>query len=103
MGMLGKIATTMVGTRIAAETGKAGLLGVAAGMIATRVIARSPMGALALGGAYVAHKLFLKKREIDAKGPHQAAVDDGLAKEKPKRRLAAPKAPAQHNGTAAGL
>jgi uncharacterized membrane protein YeaQ/YmgE (transglycosylase-associated protein family) len=79
MGMLGKIATTIIGTRIAAETGKAGLVGAAAGMIATRIITRSPMGALAVGGAYVAHKLLQKKREIDRKGPHQAAVDDGLA------------------------
>lgn len=77
MRMLGKIATTLIGTRIAAETGKAGLLGTAAGMIATRIITRSPVGAMAIGGAYVAHRLWRKKREIDAKGPHQAALDDG--------------------------
>jgi hypothetical protein len=81
MRILGKIATTIIGTRIAAEAGKAGLLGAAAGMVATRVIARSPIGALAIGGAYVAHKLWQKKKQIDAKGPHEAAVEDGLVKE----------------------
>lgn len=78
MRILGKVATTIIGTRIAAESGKAGLLGAAAGMIATRVIARSPIGALAIGGAYIAHKLWQKKKQIDAKGPHEAAVKDGL-------------------------
>ncbi|CAN5235094.1 hypothetical protein BH10PSE12_BH10PSE12_35470 [soil metagenome] len=80
MGMLGRIATTIVGTRIAAETGKAGLVGTAIGMVATRIITRSPMGALMVGGAYVAHKLIQKKRQIDLEGPHQTAIDDGLAK-----------------------
>lgn len=78
MRMLGKIATTIIGTRIAAESGKAGLLGAAAGMVATRVITRSPIGALMVGGAYVAHKLWRKKKQIDTAGPHGAAVADGL-------------------------
>ncbi|WP_336964474.1 hypothetical protein [Sphingobium aquiterrae] len=80
MRILGKIASTIIGTRIAAESGKAGLLGAAAGMVATRVITRSPIGALAIGGAYVAHKLWQKKKQIDAKGPHEVAVEDGLVK-----------------------
>jgi hypothetical protein len=78
MRMLGRIATTIIGTRIAAETGKAGLMGAAAGMLATRVLTRSPLGAIAIGGAYVAHKLWQKKKEIDKKGPHEVAVEDGL-------------------------
>jgi hypothetical protein len=78
MGMFTKIAATMIGTRIAADSGKSGFLGVAAGMLATRVIARSPMGALLVGGTYVAHKLLQKKREIDTLGPHGAAVADGV-------------------------
>ncbi|MGK2909803.1 MAG: hypothetical protein ACSLE1_08400 [Sphingobium sp.] len=79
MGIIGKAAATIIGTRIAADSGKSGLFGVAAGMLATRVIARSPIGALVVGGAYVAHKLLKKKREVDALGPHGAAVKDGLA------------------------
>lgn len=79
MGISTKAAATIIGTRIAADTGKSGLLGVAAGMLATRVIARSPVGALLVGGTYVAHKLLQKKREVDALGPHGAAVKDGLA------------------------
>lgn len=80
MGMLGKVATTIIGTRIAAESGKAGLIGTAVGMLATRLLARSPAGAIAIGGAYVAHKLWQKKKQIDKEGAHQAAVDDGLVK-----------------------
>ncbi|AUW56832.1 hypothetical protein C1T17_00815 [Sphingobium sp. SCG-1] len=79
MGIFTKAAATIIGTRIAADTGKSGFLGVAAGMLATRVIARSPIGALLVGGTYVAHKLLQKKREVDALGPHGAAVKDGLA------------------------
>lgn len=77
--MLSKIAGAVIGTRIAAESGKAGLLGAVAGMVATRVIARSPVGAAMIGGAYVAHKLWQKKRQIDKVGPHAAAVEDGVA------------------------
>jgi hypothetical protein len=80
MGMLGKVATTIIGTRIAAESGKAGLIGTAVGMLATRLIARSPAGAIAIGGAYVAHKLWQKKKQIDKEGAHQAAIEDGLVK-----------------------
>ncbi|CAH0352043.1 hypothetical protein BH11PSE5_BH11PSE5_14210 [soil metagenome] len=77
--MLRKVMASVIGTRIAADTGKSsGVLGVAAGLLATRVIARSPLGALVLGGGYIAHKMLQKKREIDALGPHGAAVHDGL-------------------------
>jgi hypothetical protein len=79
MRILGRIATTIVGTRIAAETGKAGLVGTAIGMVATRIVTRSPMGALMVGGAYIAHKLIQKKRQIDREGPHQVAIEDGFA------------------------
>ena len=79
MRMLGKIAATMIGTRVASEAGKAGLIGTAAGMIATRVITRSPIGALMVGGAYVAHKLWQKKQQIDANGPYKTPVDNALA------------------------
>lgn len=93
MRMLGKIATTIIGTRIAAETGKAGLVGAAAGMLATRVLTRSPLGAIAIGGAYVAHKLWQKKKDIDKKGPHEAAVDDGLVTDGQRRNGRPPRFP----------
>lgn len=80
MGMLTKIAATVIGTRVAAATGKSGLLGVAAGALASRVITRSPVGALVIGGAYLGHKIWSKKKDIDAKGPHQTAVEDGAVK-----------------------
>ncbi|RVT43879.1 hypothetical protein [Sphingobium algorifonticola] len=93
MSIFRKVAATVIGTRIAADTGKSsGVLGLVAGMAATRIIARSPMGALLLGGGYVAHKLLKKKREIDAFGPHATATKDGLS---------APEANSLPNGAAA--
>lgn len=93
MGMFRKVAATVIGTRIAADSGKSsGVLGLVAGMAATRIISRSPMGALLLGGGYVAHKLLKKKREIDTLGPHGAARKDGVP---------APETNALPNGAAA--
>lgn len=96
MKTLGRIATTIVGTRIAAESGRAGLMGAVAGAVATGLLRRSPGGALLVGGAYVAHKIWQKKKQIDAKGPHAVAVADGLAEadapplteKRPPRRIA---------------
>ena len=104
MGTLTKIAATVVGARVAAATGKSGLLGVAAGALASRFITRSPMGALLIGGAYLGHKLWFKKQDIDAKGPHQTAVDDGVVEpgEHPLKEIEAKEA-AKEAGASAGV
>ena len=78
MGAFRNIAATMVGTRIAAEAKSTGLIGVVAGLAVTRIMARSPLGALVIGGGYIAHKLLQKKQKVDLVGPHDAAIDDGL-------------------------
>ncbi|EXS70254.1 hypothetical protein [Sphingobium sp. Ant17] len=69
-GILRKVArvgATVVATRVAAATGKAGILGLVAGMGAKRVIMRHPAGALFVTGAYMAGKLYEAKREVDRK------------------------------------
>ena len=69
-GILRKVArvgATVVATRVAAATGKAGILGLVAGMGAKRVIMRFPAGALFVTGAYMAGKLYEAKREADRK------------------------------------
>ena len=44
--ILGKMASSIASSRIQSESKKAGLLGAAAGMLASRLITRSPGGAL---------------------------------------------------------
>jgi len=60
--MLGKAIFGFVGSRIAEESGKSGVLGAAAGVVANRLVRRSPVAALAVGSAWLMHKLYLKKK-----------------------------------------
>ncbi len=80
MGAVRNIVATMIGTRIATEAKSTGLIGVVAGLAATRVIARSPLGALVVGGGYIAHKLLQKKQKADLIDPQNATGDKELVK-----------------------
>lgn len=69
-GILRKVArvgATVVAARVAADTGKKGVVGLIAGMGAKRLIMRFPAGALFVTGAYMAGKLYEAKREADRK------------------------------------
>lgn len=59
---LGGTISGLVRERIAAEAGKAGMIGAAAGAVASRLVKRSPVAALAVGSAWLMHKLYLKKK-----------------------------------------
>lgn len=59
---LGNVFSGFIGARIAEESGKSGVLGAAAGVIASRLVKRSPVAALAVGSAWVMHKLYLQKK-----------------------------------------
>ena len=83
MSLLTKIASTALGTKITADTSRAGLPGIALGVIATRLMTRSPIGTLLVGGAWLGHKLWQKKREIDAAGS-RTAPKKVRPKQKPK-------------------
>jgi len=63
IGMLGKVFAGFVGARIAESTGKSGLLGAATGLVVGRVVKRSPMGAMLIGGIWVGKKLYNRNRE----------------------------------------
>lgn len=65
--MLGKITTAFVASRVKTQTGKAGLVGVLAGLAATTILRRSVPGAILVGGGMVAYELYKIKQEIDAK------------------------------------
>ena len=72
-GLLSKasrLGATMIVARVAAATGNKGVVGLAAGFGAKRLIMRYPLGAMIVTGAYLARKLYQARRDIDAKrGP----------------------------------
>ncbi|WP_030541713.1 hypothetical protein [Sphingobium sp. DC-2] len=70
-----RLGATVVAARVAAATGKKGVVGLIAGVGAKRVIMRYPMGALFVTGAYLAGKAYEAKREADRKRAVRALLD----------------------------
>jgi hypothetical protein len=66
---------TIVAARVAADTGKKGIVGLVAGAGAKRLIMRYPAGALFVTGAYMAGKIFEAKRSVDAKRKQKLLTD----------------------------
>ena len=62
-----RVGAAVVAARVAAATGKKGVVGLIAGMGAKRLIMRYPLGALFVTGAYLAGKAYEAKREVDRK------------------------------------
>src|SRR3546814_19533707 len=58
-----RVGATVVGARVAADTGKKGVIGLVAGMGAKRLIMRHPVGALFVTGAYMAGKVYEARSE----------------------------------------
>ncbi|MGE4431117.1 MAG: hypothetical protein AB7E05_10310 [Sphingobium sp.] len=98
--MLGKIFAGFVGARVAEQSGKSGLLGMASGLVISRIARRSPMGALVVGGAWLGHKLYQRNKEhqfdraarnarpVAPAGPVKTPVDKSAAKRGAARRAA---------------
>lgn len=74
-----RVGATVVAARVAADTGKKGVVGLIAGMGVKRLIMRFPAGALFVTGAYMAGKMYEAKREVDRKRAIKALPD--LSKE----------------------
>ncbi|MEJ7927870.1 hypothetical protein WG908_14030 [Sphingobium sp. AN641] len=70
-----RLGATIVAARVAADTGKKGVLGIVAGIGAKRLIMRHPVGALLVTGAYMAGKFYEAKREIDRKRNQKLLTD----------------------------
>lgn len=70
-----QIGAAVVATRVAADSGKKGVIGLLAGMGAKRLIMRHPVGALFVTGAYMAGKIYEAKREADRKRKIKALPD----------------------------
>ncbi|HUD90558.1 hypothetical protein [Sphingobium sp.] len=71
-----RLGATVVAARVAAGTGKKGVVGLLAGAGAKRLIMRYPAGALFVTGAYMAGKLYEAKREADRKRAVKTIPDD---------------------------
>lgn len=67
--MFGKVVGSVLGASIAEKSGKSGFLGGVAGLLAGRIIRRSPMTALLVGGAWLGHKLYRRDQERQANAP----------------------------------
>ncbi len=70
-----RLGAAVVAARVAAATGKKGVVGLIAGIGAKRLIMRYPMGALFVTGAYLAGKAYETKREVDRKRAVKALPD----------------------------
>ncbi|AEG48011.1 hypothetical protein Sphch_0311 [Sphingobium chlorophenolicum L-1] len=70
-----RVGATVVAARVAADTGKKGVIGLLAGMGAKRLIMRFPAGALFVTGAYMAGKIYEAKRDADRKRKTKALPD----------------------------
>jgi len=70
-----RLGATVVAARVAAATGKKGVVGLIAGVGVKRVIMRYPLGALFVTGAYLAGKAYEAKREVSRKRAVRALPD----------------------------
>lgn len=70
-----RVGATIVAARVAAATGKKGVVGLIAGAGAKRLIMRYPLGALFVSGAYLAGKMYEAKREADRKKNQKLLTD----------------------------
>ncbi|WP_022682844.1 hypothetical protein [Sphingobium bisphenolivorans] len=71
-----RLGAAVVAARVAAATGKKGVIGLVAGLGAKRLIMRHPAGALFVTGAYMAGKVYEAKREVDRKRATKALTDE---------------------------
>jgi hypothetical protein len=70
-----QLGATVIAARVAASTGKKGILGLVAGAGAKRLIMRYPAGALFVGGAYLVGRIFETKREADRRKTQMLLTD----------------------------
>ncbi|WP_340264266.1 hypothetical protein [Sphingobium mellinum] len=72
-----RLGAAVVAARVAAATGKKGVVGLLAGAGAKRLIMRYPFGALFVTSAYLAGKAYETKREADRRRAAKALRDQG--------------------------
>lgn len=70
-----RLGAAVVAARVAAATGKKGVVGLVAGAGAKRLIMRYPLGALFVTSAYLAGKAYEAKRDVNRKRAAKALPD----------------------------
>ena len=75
MSLVRTIFTTLVGNEARRHTQGHGLRNFGLGMLAARIATRSVPGALLVGGALVAKKLYDQKKEAEALPASEAVID----------------------------
>ncbi len=74
-----RVGATIVAARVAAATGKKGVVGLLAGAGAKRLIMRYPAGALFVTGAYMAGRVYEANRELKRKKAQKLLPDQSGA------------------------
>jgi hypothetical protein len=70
-------AGTLFASQVRASTGKAGIAGIAAGLAFNMLLKRSPMGAMVLGGAFLARQAYKAGKVAQAKRDAKKALEQG--------------------------
>jgi hypothetical protein len=83
--MFGKLVGGMLGSRIAERSGQSGMMGAAAGLLASNFVRKSPIGALIIGGAWLGHKLYKRSKERELDGAADASKAARVAPTVPER------------------
>jgi hypothetical protein len=76
-GLSTGIVGTLFANEVRASAGKAGLAGVAAGLAFNVMLRRSPVGAVLLGSALIAHRAYRAGKDAQAKRDARRALAKG--------------------------
>lgn len=71
------IAGTLLASQVRANAGKAGIAGIAAGLAFNVLLKRSPVGAMVLGGAFLARQAYKAGKAAQARRDAKKALEKG--------------------------
>lgn len=71
------LAGTLMANQVRASTGKAGVAGIAAGLAFNVLLKRSPVGAMVLGGAFLARQAYQAGKAAQARKDAKKAFEKG--------------------------
>jgi len=71
------IAGTLLASQMRANAGKAGIAGMATGLAFNMLLKRSPMGAMVLGGAFLARQAYRAGKAAQARRDAKKALEQG--------------------------
>jgi uncharacterized membrane protein YebE (DUF533 family) len=72
-------AQTLFANQVRASTGKAGIVGIAAGLAFNMLLRRSPVGAVLVGGAMIAYQAYQAGEAAKARRAAKSALEKGAS------------------------